>query len=130
MAAAGTVAVILPGAFYTLRETQAPPIAALRAAGARMAVATDLNPGTSPLASLPMAMNMACTLFGVTPAEALMGATAHAAAALGLSDRGTLAPGQLADLSVWDAEHPADLCYQIGGPPLHARIFGGEFGSA
>jgi imidazolonepropionase len=93
MAAAGTVAVILPGAFYTLRETVAPPIALLRRHGVAMAVATDCNPGTAPMTSLPLAMNMACTLFGLTPAEALMGATRHAARALGLSDCGVIAPG-------------------------------------
>jgi imidazolonepropionase len=125
MAAAGTIAVILPGAFYTLRETQLPPIAALRAAGVPMAVATDLNPGTSPMVSLPLAMNMACTLFGMTPEEALRGVTANAARALGLSDTGCLAPGLRADLAVWDADHPADLAYLIGGPPLHARYHGG-----
>lgn len=127
MAASGTVAVILPGAFYTLRETQLPPIAALRAAQVPMAVATDLNPGTSPLASLPLAMNMACTLFRMTPEEALLGTTAHAARALGLTDRGTIAPGLRADLCIWDADHPAELSYLIGGPRLHARIFGGQF---
>ncbi len=126
MAAAGTVAVILPGAFYTLRETQAPPIAALRAAGVRMAVATDMNPGSSPIASLPLAMNMACTLFRLTPEEALAGATVHAAAALGLADRGRILPGQHADLCVWEARHPAELSYRIGATPLHSRIFGGE----
>lgn len=126
MAAAGTVAVILPGAFYTLRETQAPPIAALRAAGVRMAVATDMNPGSSPIASLPLAMNMACTLFRLTPEEALCGTTVHAAAALGLADRGRIAPGQRADLCIWEARHPAELSYRIGAPPLHSRIFGGE----
>ncbi len=126
MAAAGTVAVILPGAFYTLRETQAPPIAALRAAGVPMAVATDLNPGSSPLASLTMAMNMACTLFRMTPEEALLGTTAHAARALGLADRGRIAPGLRADLCLWDADHPAELSYRIGATPLHARIFGGR----
>ena len=127
MAASGTVAVILPGAFYTLRETQLPPIAALRAAQVPMAVATDLNPGTSPLASLPLAMNMACTLFRMTPEEALLGTTAHAARALGLTDRGRIAPGLRADLCIWDADHPAELSYLIGGPRLHARIFGGQF---
>jgi imidazolonepropionase len=126
MAAAGTVAVILPGAFYTLRETQAPPIAALRAAGVPMAVATDLNPGSSPLASLTLAMNMACTLFRMTPEEALIGTTAHAASALGLADRGKIAPGLRADLCVWDADHPAELSYRIGATPLHNRIFGGR----
>jgi imidazolonepropionase len=126
MAAAGTVAVLLPGAFYTLRETQAPPVAAFRAAGVAMAVATDLNPGTSPMTSLPLAMNMACTLFGLTPEEALLGATAHAARALGLSDRGRIAPGLRADLCIWEAGHPAEIAYRIGGPKLHARIFGGR----
>ncbi len=126
MAAAGSVAVILPGAFYTLRETQAPPIAAFRAAGVPMAVATDFNPGSSPVASLPLSMNMACTLFRMTPLEALQGTTCHAARALGLADRGTIAPGQLADLCLWDATHPAELSYRIGATPLHTRIFGGR----
>lgn len=126
MAAAGTVAVILPGAFYTLRETQMPPITALRAAGVAMAVATDLNPGSSPLASLTLAMNMACTLFRLTPEEALTGTTSHAARALGLADRGRIAPGLRADLCIWDADHPAELSYRIGATPLHARIFGGR----
>ncbi len=126
MARAGTVAVILPGAFYTLRETQMPPIAALRAAGVPMAVATDLNPGSSPMASLPLAMNMACTLFRLTPEEALLGTTTHAARALGLTDRGCIAPGLRADLCLWDADHPAELSYRIGATPLHARIFGGR----
>ena len=126
MARAGTVAVLLPGAFYTLRETQLPPVAALRAAGVPMAVATDLNPGSSPLGSLPLAMNMACTLFGLTPQEALAGATVHAARALELADRGRIAPGLRADLAVWEAEHPAELSYLIGGPALHARYHGGN----
>jgi imidazolonepropionase len=126
MAAAGTVGVILPGAFYTLRESQLPPIAALRAAGVPMAVATDLNPGSSPMASLTLAMNMACTLFRLTPEEALLGTTAHAARALGLPDRGRVAPGLRADLCLWDADHPAELSYRIGATPLHARIFGGR----
>jgi imidazolonepropionase len=126
MAKAGTVAVILPGAFYTLRETQSPPIAGLRAAGVPMAVATDLNPGSSPLASLTLAMNMACTLFRLTPEEALLGTTVHAARALGLQDRGRIAPGLRADLSIWDADHPAELSYRIGATALHARIYGGQ----
>lgn len=125
MAAAGTTAVILPGAFYTLRETQIPPIAALRAAAVPMAVATDCNPGSSPMTSLPLAMNMACTLFRLTPEEALQGTTAHAARALGLTDRGTIAPGQRADLCLWDATHPAELSYRIGATALQSRIFGG-----
>lgn len=126
MAQAGTVAVILPGAFYTLRETQAPPIAALRASAVPMAVATDCNPGSSPMTSLPLAMNMACTLFRMTPLEALMGTTTHAARALGLSDRGQLVPGLRADLAVWDADHPAELSYPIGADTLHQTIIGGR----
>jgi imidazolonepropionase len=125
MAAAGTVAVILPGAFYTLRETQMPPIDLLRQHDVPMAVATDCNPGSSPMTSLTLAMNMACTLFRLTPEEALLGTTAHAARALGLTDRGALAPGQRADLAIWDAQHPAELAYRIGATPLHARIHGG-----
>ena len=127
LAASGSVAVILPGAFYTLREAQSPPIAALRAAGVPMAVATDCNPGSSPITSLTLAMNMACTLFRMTPLEALQGVTLHAARALGLQDRGKIAPGLRADLAIWDANHPAELSYRIGATPLHARIFGGRF---
>lgn len=126
MAAAGTVAVILPGAFYTLRETQLPPIGLLRRHGVRMAVATDCNPGTAPMTSLTLAMNMACTLFRMTPEEALAGVTVHAAAALGLSDAGRIAPGLRADLAIWDARHPAELSYRIGATPLYARIHGGR----
>jgi imidazolonepropionase len=91
-----------------------------------MAVATDFNPGSSPIASLPLAMNMACTLFRMTPEEALLGTTRHAATALGLTDRGTIAAGQRADLCLWDATHPAELSYRIGATPLHSRIFGGR----
>lgn len=126
MAEAGTIAVLLPGAFYTLRETQLPPVEALRRAGVPIAVATDCNPGSSPLASLLLVLNMACTLFRMTPEEALAGATRNAARALGLPDRGTIAPGQRADLAVWDVEHPAELAYRIGFNPLHRRIFGGR----
>lgn len=126
MAAAGTVAVMLPGAFYTLRETKLPPIADLRAAGVPMALATDCNPGTSPLTSLLLTMNMGATLFRMTPDECLAGVTAHAATALGLADRGRIAPGMLADLAVWDCAHPAELSYRIGFNPLHARILGGD----
>ena len=126
MAKAGTTAVILPGAFYTLRETQAPPIDALRQHRVPLAVATDFNPGSSPMTSLTLAMNMACTLFRMTPLEALQGATVHAARALGLSDRGQIVPGQRADLCIWDADHPAELAYRMGATPLHARIFGGH----
>ncbi|TCO69404.1 imidazolonepropionase [Rhodovulum euryhalinum] len=126
MAAAGTVAVLLPGAFYTLREGQAPPVAAFRAAGVPIAVATDWNPGSSPMGSLLLAMNMACALFRLTPAEALAGTTRNAARALGLDDCGVIAPGMRADLAVWDVADPAELSYRIGGNPLHARIFGGR----
>jgi imidazolonepropionase len=126
MASAGTVAVLLPGAFYTVRETQAPPVALLRRYGVPMAVATDCNPGSSPLASILLAMNMAATLFRMTPEEALAGATRNAARALGLVDTGMIAPGLRADLAVWDAEHPAELPYRIGINALHMRIFGGE----
>jgi imidazolonepropionase len=125
MAAAGTVAVLLPGAFYTLHETQRPPVAAFRAHGVPMAVSTDCNPGTSPLTSILLAMNMACTLFGLTPEEALMGVTAHAARALGFNDRGRVIAGARADLAVWDVETPAELAYRIGFNPLHARYFKG-----
>ncbi|TLY53326.1 MAG: imidazolonepropionase [Gammaproteobacteria bacterium] len=115
MAAAGCVAVMLPGAFYCLRETQLPPIASLREHGVPLAVASDLNPGTSPLLSLRHAMNQACTLFRMTPEEALRGATVNAARALGLDDRGILEAGKRADFVIWEAEHPAELCYWIGG---------------
>lgn len=125
MAQAGTVAVILPGAFYTLRETRMPPIDLLRKHGVPMAVATDMNPGSSPMASLLSAMNMACTLFRLTPAEALAGATVHAARALGLPTHGTIAQGMAADLAVWNVSHPAELAYRIGFNPLHYRIIGG-----
>ncbi len=120
MAAAGTVAVLLPGAFHVLRETKLPPIDALRAHGVPMAVATDLNPGTSPLQSLRLAMSLACTHFRLTPEEALRGATLHAARALGLSDRGRLAPGLRADFVQWDIAHPAELSYWLGAPLAHA----------
>jgi imidazolonepropionase len=126
MAAAGTVAVILPGAFYTLRETQAPPIDAFRRHTVPMAVATDCNPGSAPMTSLPLAMNMACTLFRMTPEEALMGTTVHAARALGLSDRGRIAPGMRADLAVWEAAHPAEIAAGIGTVRLHGRYHEGR----
>ncbi|MCU9847191.1 imidazolonepropionase [Defluviimonas sp. WL0024] len=125
MAEAGTVAVILPGAFYALRETKVPPIDLLRKHGVPMAVATDLNPGSSPMNSLLLAMNMACTLFRMTPEEALAGTTCNAAKALGLSDRGRIAPGLRADFAVWNAEHPAELSYRFGFNPLHQCIIGG-----
>lgn len=124
MADAGTVAVLLPGAFYFLRDECLPPIEALRKAGVSMAVATDCNPGSSPLTSLLLAMNMACTLFGLTPEDALAGTTREAAKALGLTDTGIIAPGKRADLSIWNASHPAELSYYFGHNPLRARIFG------
>ena len=127
MAAAGTVAVLLPGAYYALRETKAPPVQALREAGARIAVATDANPGTSPLLSLRLAMNLACTLFGLTVREAWLGATAHAAAALGLKDRGRVAEGLRADLAVWDAGTPAQVIQWMGRAPLRRRMIGGDW---
>ncbi len=126
MASAGTVAVLLPGAFYALREAQLPPVAEFRARGVPMAVATDCNPGTSPSTSLLMMLNMACTLFRLTPEEALAGATVHAARALGLADRGTLAAGQRADLALWDIAEPAELSYRIGGNPNAGVIRAGR----
>lgn len=126
IAGAGTVAVLLPGAFYYLREKQAPPVAALRSHGVPMAIATDLNPGSSPVHSLLSTMNMACVLFGLTPEEALLGVTAHAARALGCSDRGRLAPGLRADLCLWDVARPGDLAYPLGFNPLRTVIRGGE----
>ncbi|MFZ0869964.1 MAG: imidazolonepropionase [Rhodanobacter sp.] len=126
MAAAGTVAVLLPGAFYALRETKLPPIALLREHRVPIAIATDCNPGTSPLLSLRLAAGMACTLFRLTPEEALRGVTVHAARALGLHDRGTLAIGQRADLVIWNARQPAELCYWIGGNLVREVWLGGE----
>ena len=126
LAAAGTVAVLLPGAFYTLRETKAPPVDAFRAHGVPMALATDCNPGSSPLTSLLLALNMGCTLFRLTPEEALRGVTEHAARALGLTDCGRLAPGLRADLAIWNAESPAELSYRIGFNPLHQRLHEGR----
>ena len=126
LAKAGTVAVILPGAFYTLRETQAPPIQSFRNHRVPMALATDCNPGSSPLTSPLLTMNMACTLFRMTPLEALLGMTAHAAAALGDETRGRIFAGGRADLNIWDVAHPAELSYRIGFNPLHSRMFKGS----
>ena len=126
LAASGAVAVLLPGAYYMLREVQAPPVEALRRAGVPMAVATDCNPGTSPLCSPLLAMNMACTLFRLTPEEALAGFTRHAARALGLRDRGILAAGLRADLALWQVRHPAELAYAMGLPRLVRTVRGGE----
>ena len=123
LAESGTVAVLLPGAFYTLHATRHPPVELFRRHGVPMAIATDCNPGSSPLASLLLAMNMACTLFRLTPEEALAGATREAARALGLTDTGRIAPGLRADLAIWDVAHPAELAYRIGFNPLAERIF-------
>ena len=125
MAASGTVAVLLPGAFYTLGETQKPPIDAFRKHGVPIALATDCNPGSSPIESLLLIMNMACTLFGITPTEALAGVTKNAARALGMNDTGIIRAGNRADLAVWNVEHPAELAYRIGTRPLYQRIFAG-----
>ncbi len=123
MARGGTVAVMLPGAHYFLRETRVPPIALFRKHSVPMAVSTDCNPGTSPTTHLPLMMNMACTLFRMTPAEALLGVTRHAAKALGLLEsRGTIEVGKQADLCLWDIDHPAELSYAIGNSPLRARL--------
>jgi len=126
MAAAGSVAVLLPGAFYALRETRLPPIERLREHAVPIAVASDCNPGTSPLLSLRLAAGMACTLFRLTPEEALRGVTVNAARALGLADRGTLALGQRADLVAWNVRAPAELCYWIGGELVREVWLGGE----
>ena len=126
IARSGTVAVLLPGAFYYLREKQAPPVDALRRAGVPIAVATDLNPGTSPVHSILTAMNMACVLFGLTPEEALRGVTDNAAKALGLYDRGLLTPGMRADIALWNTARPGDLAYPLGFNPLAAVIHYGE----
>ena len=126
IAASGTVAVLLPGAFYYLREKQHPPVAAIRHHKVLIAIATDLNPGSSPVHSLLATMNMACILFGLTPEEALLGVTAHAAIALGLKDRGRIAEGLRADLVLWDVERPGDLSYPLGFNPLAAVIRNGE----
>jgi imidazolonepropionase len=127
MAGAGSVAVILPGAYYFIRETKKPPIDLFRGYGVKMAVATDCNPGTSPLTSLLLTMNMAATLFGMTVDECLAGVTREAARALGLlADTGTLEAGKSADLAIWDIESPAELVYRIGFNPLYRRVWRGQ----
>lgn len=127
MARAGTAAVVLPGAFYFLRESQAPPIALMRKHGVSIALATDSNPGSSPLTSLLLAMNMGATLFGMTVEECLAGVTREAARALGLADKvGSLEAGKRCDLAIWNIEHPAELVYRMGFNPLHTRIFRGQ----
>jgi len=129
MAKSGSVAVILPGAFYYLNESQKPPIDAFRKAGVPMAVATDANPGSSPVYSMLTAMNMACVLFSMTPSEALMGATRHGAKALGLDDRGVLGSGMRADLACWDVDDLGDLAYALGLTPLKWSMINGEIRS-
>lgn len=126
MAAAGTVAVLLPGAYYFLRETKLPPVALLREQRVPMAISTDCNPGSSPCTSLLLMLNMACTLFRLTPEEALAGVTRHAAAALGLHDRGVLARGKRADFVLWNVQRPAELSYALGANPRLQTIFKGQ----
>ena len=126
MATAGSVAVLLPGAFYFLRETRLPPVALLREHGVAMAISTDCNPGSSPCTSLLLMLNMACTLFRLTPEEALAGVTRHAARALGLADRGVLAEGLRADFVLWDVARPAQLSYAIGANPRRQTVVKGE----
>ena len=126
MAKSGTVAVILPGAYYTIRETLAPPIKAFRNHNVAMALATDCNPGSSPITSLLLTMNMACTLFRMTPEEALAGVTRNGAKALGINNAGFIRAGAKADLAIWDVESPAELSYRIGFNPLYKRIYGGR----
>ena len=122
----GSIAVLLPGAFYFLQETRPPPVSAFRENDVPMAIATDCNPGSSPMTSILSAMNMACVLFRLTPEEALRGVTRNGAMALGLEDVGRMHAGQSADLAVWDVEHPAELSCRIGFNPLYKRIFCGE----
>jgi imidazolonepropionase len=120
------VAVLLPAAYYTLRDTHLPPVAALREAGVPLAVATDHNPGTSPTLSLLLMVNMACTLFRLTPEEAWRGVTVNGALALGLHDRGRLAAGQRADFVAWEIDHPRELAYRFGHTPAHRTWFAGR----
>ncbi len=127
IAKADCVAVLLPGAFYTLNETQMPPMSDLRQYKVPMALATDCNPGSSPLSSLLLTMNMACTLFKMTTEEALAGVTRNAARALRLDDCGTVQIGQRADLAIWDVEHPSELMYRIGFNPIYKRMFAGQW---
>src|SRR5262249_18118875 len=126
LARAGTAAVLLPGAFYFLRETRLPPVASLRAQQVPIAIATDCNPGTSPVTSPLAVLNMACTLFRLTPAEALAGMTSSAARALGFADRGSLVAGQRADLALWEIDSPAELAYALGANPCVGLVRDGE----
>lgn len=130
MARAGTVAVLLPGAFYFLRDTKLPPIDLLRRHKVPIAIASDCNPGSSPAVSLLLMLNMACTLFRLTPEEALAGVTRNAARALGLGDRGTLEAGKVADFAIWDISHPAELSYWMGANPMRSVIRGGTLSEA
>ncbi|HJN92220.1 MAG TPA: amidohydrolase family protein, partial [Dehalococcoidia bacterium] len=126
MASSGTAAVLLPGAFYYLRETSRPPVESFREHGVPMALATDANPGSSPILSLPTVLNMGCILFRMTPEEALVGVTRNAAKVLGLeADIGTLEPGKAADLALWDVDHPRDLAYWLGANPCRAVVKNG-----
>jgi imidazolonepropionase len=129
MAQAGTTAVLLPGAFYFLRETRVPPVDLLRQHGVPMAISTDCNPGSSPCTSLLLMLSMACTLFRLTPEEAVCGVTRHAARALGLADRGQLQAGMRADLALWNVPHPTHLCYNFGSHPLKHRVHAGHWPS-
>ncbi len=126
MAASNSVAVVLPGAFYTLHEKQKPPIEYFRKYAVPMAIATDCNPGSSPMTSILLAMNMASTLFSITPQETITGVTKNAAKALGLNDIGILKEGMIADIAIWDIDHPSELSYRIGFNPLYKRIFRGN----
>lgn len=127
IAGTNTVAVLLPGAFYYLKETMKPPVQALRDHNIPIAVASDCNPGTSPILSLPLIMSMACTLYGLTPQEVLQAVTLNAAQALGINDtHGSLSVGKVADIAVWNTDHPRDLMYYLGGQPLHMLIKGGD----
>jgi imidazolonepropionase len=127
MAAAGTVAVLLPGAYYFLRDTRLPPIDRMRRLGIKLALATDCNPGTSPLTSLLLAMNMGATLFRLTVEECIAGVTREAARALGRqSTHGTLESGKYCDLAIWNIERPAELVYRMGYNPLHSRVWRGR----
>ncbi|HXB00879.1 MAG TPA: amidohydrolase family protein, partial [Steroidobacteraceae bacterium] len=130
LAQAGTVAVLLPTAYFTLRQTTPPPVDLLRSAAVPLAVATDSNPGTSPCTSILLALSMACTLFGLTPEEALAGVTRQAARALGVLDEvGTIEVGKRADLAFWRIGRPAELCYGLGGNPLAAVMYRGKIRS-
>ena len=126
MASAGSVAVLLPGAFYFLRETRLPPVQALRSAGVPIALATDHNPGSSPILSPTLVFNLACTLFRLTPEEALRGMTVYGARALGLHDRGVLALGMRADFALWELDHPAELAYWVGQQACRSTVLGGK----